>query len=70
MKGFNQYLIKIPVYQVIFVLKISVKGLSGHTTCVADFLNRNFLDRRGKHAFLHGIGQLVFYIVVHNVSEL
>ena len=67
-KGFNQYLIKIPVYQVIFVLKISVKGLSGHTTCVADFLNRNFLDRRGKHAFLHGIGQLVFYIVVHIIS--
>ena len=24
-------------------------------------LNRNFLNRRGNHAFLHGIGQLVFY---------
>ncbi len=68
-KGFNQYLVKIPVYQIVFVLKISVKSLSGHTAGIADLLYGDLLDRRSDHTFLHGISQPVFYIVVHLIPQ-
>ena len=60
-KGFNQYLVKIPVDQIVFVLKIPVESLAGHAAFFCDLFHCDLLDWSFLHAFFHCLCQSVFY---------
>ena len=68
-KGFDKYLVKIPVDKIVFILKISVESLACNPTGIGNFFYSNLLDRRGIHTFFHCIGQSVFYVIVHLITR-
>ena len=63
-KGFQQNFVEIPVDQIVFILKIPVKGLARDATGFNNLFDSDFLDRSFFHALLHGVCEFVFYIFI------
>ena len=59
-KGFDQQFVKVPVDQIKFVHKISIKGLSGQTAVFCDLTDGDGIYRGVTHTLLHGFCQSVF----------
>ena len=61
LERFQKNLIKIPVDQIVFVLKVSVKGLPCCTAYFNNFFYCDFFYRRIFHTFFHRFRKPVFH---------
>ena len=71
-KGLKHQLIKIPVYQVVFIQEIPVECLPGDAAALHNLLDRNLIHGSRLHAFLHGGCQLIsgfilFVPLIHGI---
>ena len=71
-KRLHQDLIKYPVDQIIFILKMTVKCLSGRSACPDDLRHCDLLQRHLSHALFQRLGQQhlhLFFLCHHTASS-
>ena len=70
LERFQQDPVKIPVDQIIFILKIPVKCLPCRSAFCYDFFYRNLFYRHLLHTVFHSVRQTVFHFIMFCFFQL